>query len=166
MTGTIALRSVTDDDDDFLRRVFSSTRGDVLAAPLSADERDTFLDFQYRAQRSDYERRFPRAQHSIVLVEGEPHGRVWIDRNPDEIRLLDIALLPEHQGRGTGRVLLERLVDEARVAGRPLRHSVASNNPDALRFYRRLGFTVIDDLGMYMLMEWTAAGEPGITTAG
>ena len=152
---SIELRPVAADDREFLFRVYAGTRDDVAAAPLSDAERTAFLEMQFNAQRSDYTTRFPEAEHSIIVVDGRDVGRIWIDRRRDEIRLLDIALLPEWRNRRTGRVLLQNLIDEARDLQLPLRHSVYKTNTGALRFYRRLGFEVIEDFEMYVLMEWT-----------
>lgn len=157
----MTLRPVTGADRDFLLRVYAGTRDDVLQAPWDGAERKAFLEMQFTAQQRDYETRFPEAQHSIVLVDGVPHGRIWIDRNDEEIRLLDVALLPERRNRGTGRVLLERLIAEAREAAKPLRHSVYTTNIDALRFYERLGFEVVEDFEMYVLMEWRPGAPSG-----
>lgn len=145
-------------DRDFLLRVYAGTRDDVAAVPWPEERRREFLEMQFAAQAADYETRFPAAEHSIVLVGGVPHGRIWIDRNDAEIRLLDVALLPERRNRGTGQVLLKRLIAEAQEAGKPLRHSVYKSNVDAIRFYERLGFEVVEDFEMYVLMEWRPSG--------
>ncbi|NND73799.1 MAG: GNAT family N-acetyltransferase [Ilumatobacter sp.] len=150
---TVALRPVVDADTDLLRRIYRDTRDDVAALPWADAQKDEFVDAQFRAQAADYAQRFAAAEHSIVLVDDRPVGRIWVDRRPDEIRLLDVALLAAHRNRGTGSELIGRLIAEAGRAGVPLRHSVFVDNADALRFYRRLGFVVIEDFGMYVLME-------------
>ena len=154
MSAAISLRPVTAGDRDLLYRVYAGTRDDVRRLPWSDEQSREFLEMQFAAQQSDYETRFPNAEHSIVLVDGVAHGRIWVDRSGTEVRLLDIALLPERRGRSTGRVLLERLIAEARAAAKPLRHSVYKANTGALRFYERLGFEVVEDLELYVLMEW------------
>lgn len=64
----------------------------------------------------------------------EPYG----DRHPAH---LHIDLLPEAQGRGWGRRLIERLSDELRGRGVTGLHLVASaDNTAALAFYDRIGF--------------------------
>jgi GNAT superfamily N-acetyltransferase len=87
-------------------------------------------------------------------MDDQPAGRIWIGRDEQQIRLLDIALLPEFRNRGAGTLLIRLLIDEASVAGKPLRHMVFILNSDAHRFYERLGFVVIEDLGAYKHMEW------------
>lgn len=157
MTGTprLELRSVTAADDDLVFSIYASTREDIAVAPWDATQREAFLRQQCSAQRSDYEARFPDATHSIIVVDGIDAGRIWVDRRTDEIRLLDIALLPDYRNRAIGAELLGRLIDESAAAGTPLRHSVYKDNVDGLRFYDRLGFAVVEDFGMYVLMEWT-----------
>lgn len=57
---------------------------------------------------------------------------------------LHIDLLPEAQGAGWGRQLIERLADALRARGiRSLHLGVDANNTNAIAFYERLGFTPI-----------------------
>ncbi|HVF42180.1 MAG TPA: GNAT family N-acetyltransferase, partial [Pyrinomonadaceae bacterium] len=103
--------------------------------------------------------RFPDAQYDVILVGGRTAGRIWIGRAEEEIRLLDIALLPEFRGQGVGAVLVGALIEEARSAGKRLRHMVFVLNGDALRFYQRLGFRVFEEVGGYLHMEWKPEGS-------
>lgn len=67
---------------------------------------------------------------------------------------LHVDLLPEAQGRGGGRRLLEHLFDQLRARGVPGVHlGVAAANTGARSFYARLGFTVLeaDDDGALMV---------------
>lgn len=150
---------MTPADEPFLLRVYASTRAAELAAvPWSEAEKDKFVAMQFEAQRADYERRFPDANHSVILSGGVPVGRIWIDRASSEIRLLDVALLTDHRNQGIGTDLVRELIDEARAAALPLRHSVYKSNRDALRLYERLGFHVVEDFDAYVLMEWGQSG--------
>lgn len=151
----LTLRRVGPDDEEFLLALYGSTREDELAQVDWAEgQKDQFLRWQFGLQRSEYQTRFPDADYFVILIDGQPAGRIWIGRDHQQIRLLDIALLPEYQNRGAGTVLLRHLMDEAALSGKPLRHMVLVLNSDAHRFYERLGFVVIDDLGAYKHMEW------------
>lgn len=154
------MRPIAAEDREFLCRLYASTRAEELALTDWSDERKAaFLRQQFEAQHSHYQQHYAGASFDLVVVDGEPAGRLYVDRSPqrwpDEIRLVDIALLPEHRGRGLGRRLLGELIEEARSAGRRLTIHVEMLNP-ALRLYERLGFRPISQYGMYHLLEWRA----------
>lgn len=157
----VALRAVAPEDEEFLLGVYASTRERELAqAEWGEGEKEMFLRWQFDLQRREYTARFPDAEYDVILVGGRPAGRVWVGADPGQIRLLDIAILPEFQNRGAGTLLLRALTDRARREGKPLRHMVFTLNDDAHRFYERLGFVVIEDFDAYKHMEWRpAAGE-------
>ena len=155
------LRPVRVSDERFLLSLYESTRAaEMLLVPWSDDQKREFLRGQFEAQRADYVARFPAANHSIIVIDDEPIGRVWIDRSVGEIRLLDIAILPRSQNAGVGTALIEGLQQQAVEAGLPLRHSVHTTNQDALRFYQRLDFVVVKDFETHVLMEWNRGISP------
>ena len=153
--GTVELRPVFSSDDQFLLAVYASTRADELAQAEWADgQQEMFLRWQFDLQRREYDTRFPDADYRVITIDQQPAGRIWIGIDNEQIRLLDIALLPEFQNRGVGTALLEKLKSEAQIAGKALRHMVFVLNNNADRFYERLGFKKIEDFGAYKHMEW------------
>jgi len=158
-TPKVTLRPVTREDDQFLLQVYGSTRADELGqVEWEEGQKESFVRWQFDMQRREYDARFPDARHQLILIEGEPAGRIWTGEDEGQIRLLDIALLPEFQRRGVGTRLLKDLMKEAEGARKLLRHMVFVLNNDAHRFYERLGFVVIEDLGAYKHMEYRPEG--------
>ena len=158
--GILTLRRVTSDDDAFLLSVYDSTRAEELnQVQWEEGQRETFLTWQFEMQRREYDARFPDAEYNVILIDGEPGGRIWIARTEEEIRLLDIAILTAFQNRGAGTILVRKLIDEAKVTGKRLRHMVFVLNNNAHRFYERLGFVEIDDVGGYKHMEWKGGSQ-------
>lgn len=150
----VVLRAVHEGDLPFLRIVYASTREDELSATNWDDaQKGAFLAMQFDAQHRHYVEHYPGADFLIIEQLGRPIGRLYVDRGPYEIRLMDIALLPEHRGRGLGTRLIAMLLDEARAAGHVVRIHVEQFNP-ALRLYERLGFKRLEERGVYWLMEW------------
>lgn len=151
----VSLRPVTPDDEDLLLKIYASTRAEEMqqAADWTPEQKEMFLRWQLDMQRLDYEKRFPAADYRIILFDAEPSGRLWVARTPEQIRLLDIALLPEFQNRKIGTYLLHNLIEESEETGIPLRHMIFKLNTDARRFYERLGFRLKEDDRMYLLME-------------
>jgi ribosomal protein S18 acetylase RimI-like enzyme len=150
----VAFRPIQPEDQEFLCRLYASTRREELApVPWSEEEKAAFLRMQFEAQHRHYQEHYPGARFDLVLADGEPIGRLYVEEWPSQIRLIDIALLPEQRNRGLGSRLLRDLMAEAERAGKPLTIHVEKFNP-ALRLYRRLGFRSIEDKGVYELMEW------------
>jgi ribosomal protein S18 acetylase RimI-like enzyme len=150
----ITLRPVEADDAALLRAVYASTREPEMAlVDWPPEQKRAFLEMQFTAQDRYYHEHLPDVAYLIVLWEGEPVGRLYVGRWPDEIRLVDIALLPEYRNRGIGSALFRDLMAEARDAGKPLRIHVERFNP-AQRLYQRLGFVQIADEGVYLFLEW------------
>lgn len=142
-------------DDDFLFALYASTRRDEMAAwDMPQAQQEMFLRLQYRAQQQRYFAEREHSRHDIILRDGEPVGRLIVVRSADEIRLADIALLPEQRGSGIGSALIRELQMEAAQSRLPLRLHVARDNAGAVRLYERLGFTVCGDTGSHFKMEW------------
>jgi ribosomal protein S18 acetylase RimI-like enzyme len=157
----VSLRQATEEDYEDLVRVYASERAAELEQVTWWDDAQK-LDFcrsQFDAQKVEYDARYPDAEYDVILLEGRTAGRIWIGRGEEEIRLLDIALLPEFRGQGVGAVLVGALIEEARSAGKRLRHMVFVLNEGALRFYQRHGFRVFEEVGGYLHMEWKAEGD-------
>lgn len=155
------LDPVTGTDEEFLLSVYASTRAQELAqVAWQPGQQEAFLKWQFEMQREQYHARFPDAEYNLIRIAERPAGRIWIGRNQNEIRLLDIALLPEFQNRGAGTLLLKELIAEAKAAQKPLRHMVFMLNSNADRFYQRLGFVMIEDLGAYRHMELKSEPRP------
>jgi ribosomal protein S18 acetylase RimI-like enzyme len=151
----VSTRPVTDADQEFLIGVYASTRAAELAqVNWDESQKDAFIRWQYGLQKKEYDTRYPDARYEVILVDGQPAGRIWVGTDETQIRLLDIALLPEFQNRGVGTYLLRQLIDEAMQTKKALRHMVFILNENASRFYERLGFKTIEDVGGYLHMEW------------
>lgn len=164
-TITVTLRPVTPADESLLITLYGSSREQELAlVAWDAAQRDMFIRLQAAAQLRHYQTEFPQAVHSIILLEQRPVGRLYVDRREQEIRILDMTLLPEYRGQGIGSPLIHSLMDEATRSDKPVTIYVESYNP-SMRLFERLGFTPIDSLGYSLLMSWRAP-HTVITEAG
>lgn len=149
----LEIRAATPEDRPFLERVYASTRVEEMAlVAWSAEEKEGFLRMQFEAQDSWYRQTYPDAGFGLLLVDGEPVGRITIDRWPEEIRIVDVALLPEHRGRGIGSCVLGGILGEGEAAGLPVTIHMEKGNP-ARSLYARLGFEVVEDRGVYLFLS-------------
>jgi len=109
---------------------------------------------QFEAQHTHYLAHYPHASYDCIEQEGVVVGRLYVDRDGDELRLIDICLFPNHQQCGIGGVLLKKLIEEANRKQQKLTAHVEQNN-HARAWYGRLGFTEVTDLGIYIFMVKT-----------
>jgi ribosomal protein S18 acetylase RimI-like enzyme len=151
----LTFRPIADADLPFLARVYASARAEELAGtPLTEEQKAAFLEAQFRLQHAHYQKYYPGADWLVTMRAGQEIGRLYIERWPSQHRIIDIAFLPEHRGKGLGEALLRDLLDEAAAAGKDVLIHVEKLNP-AMRLYRRLGFATEEDKGVYDLMRWT-----------
>lgn len=78
--------------------------------------------------------------------------------DPGEMKLEQLYLLPEHYGKGLGKLMLLRVEEQARMQGRrTLMLQTNKRNDIAIAFYRKAGFTVreeaVFDIGNGFVMD-------------
>lgn len=150
----LSVRPERGEDRAFLEHLYASTREQetrMLDWPEAS--RLAFLRQQYQAQHAHYREHYSDANFWIVEVEKKPVGRLYLQLRDDEIRLMDIALLPERKGQGVGTALVRRVLEIASARGVAVRLHVEPENR-AVNLYRRLGFVKLEDRGVYQFMEW------------
>jgi ribosomal protein S18 acetylase RimI-like enzyme len=153
MDRPVTLRPIGSADEDFLAAVYASTRAEELApVPWSDAEKAAFCRMQFDAQHRYYLEHYTGATFDVIQVGGEPAGRLYVARWPDEFRIIDIALLPAYRNAGIGSAILKDLLAEADRAGKPVTIHVEKMNP-ALRLYQRLGFREAGDVGVYWFLR-------------
>lgn len=150
---SISLRPANDGDQSFLFELYRDTRAEEMVAwGWDAAQQQVFLSLQFRARNTSYSA-YPNTEHSIILTDNRPIGRLLISSMESEIRLVDIALLSEARGFGIGAKLIAKLFQQAGDEGKSLRLHVEQFSR-ALRLYQRLGFQILEDTGTQYFMEW------------
>jgi GNAT superfamily N-acetyltransferase len=149
----IALRPITDSDLPFLYRVYASTRWEELEPTgWAIEQKEEFLQQQFTAQHAWWQSQYADTSFDVVERAGVPIGRLYVARWERELRIVDIALLPEFRREGIGARLIESVIAEAEALRVPVRIHVEVFNP-ARMLYDRLGFVPLEDKGVYLLME-------------
>ncbi len=143
-----------EEDEDFLFRVYASTREEEMARVEWSDaQKEAFLRMQFDAQSLHYRERYPEASLEVILADGQPVGRLYKAMLDDEIRIIDITLLPRYRGHGAGTPIIRRIMDDAAKIDKAVRIHVESFNR-SLRLFHRLGFVPVEESEVYTLMEW------------
>jgi GNAT superfamily N-acetyltransferase len=164
----VTTRAVVDDDRPFLLDLYRATRADEFAA-LRADPQvvRALLDQQYEAREAGWATSSPGADDLAILLDADPVGRLVLERRPDGIRIVDLAIAPAEQGRGIGTSVLRWVLDEADAVRVPVMLHVVADNP-ARRLYERCGFVPVPGDGIHVLMTCPptnrAAAQPNTAT--
>lgn len=141
------------DDFGFVEALYFSTREEELAlSDWPAEQKHAFLTQQHNAQHHHYATYYPNAERLILERNGTAIGRLYVDAWAQELRIVDISLMPAARGRGIGEAILRDVIEWAANAGKGVSIHVEKFNP-ARRLYQRLGFVVTEDKGIYELME-------------
>ena len=128
--------------------------------PVPEDQKTHIIRMQHQLQSADYRARYPDSAHDVIEVDGQPAGRIWVERNEEHINVLDIGLLPWTRDKGTGSIVIDRVKAEAIAAGKPIVSVVQRVNAGSLRWQIRMGFRVTREDEFHLHMEWRPASEP------
>ena len=151
----IELRPVGPDDHDFPIEVYGSTRAEELAlVPWTTEQQQAFIHAQFAAQQDHYAKKYPAANHDIIVSDNRQVGRLYVARLDHEIRIVDITVLPGERNAGIGGYLIRQLLAEAETTGQAVRIYVEEFNP-SLHLFKRLGFSPCEQQGIHLLMQWS-----------
>ena len=91
----VSLRAATPEDDEFLTQLYGSVRqAELDLTGWTAAQRDAFVRMQFAAQQIHYRTHYPTGVHEIILLDGQPVGRIYWANLKDERHFLDITIHP------------------------------------------------------------------------
>ncbi|MEP6900139.1 MAG: GNAT family N-acetyltransferase [Actinomycetota bacterium] len=148
------MKLVSDEDREFIEKVYFSTRMDEFAIlGWLPEQLEAFLKMQLDYQQKSYQMQFPNAENYVIKSENESVGRILTFCDENELRLIDIAVLPEFRGKGIGSFLITNLIEQAGKKNKKLALQVLKSNPKAFKLYQRLGFIVDGEDDLYFSMS-------------
>ncbi len=157
----ITLRTAQPEDSPFYLRVYAGTRTEEMdRVDWTSEQKEAFLLMQFTAQTEHYHLYYPQAEYQVIQQDGDPIGRLIVERSKDQLLIMDIALLPEYRHAGVGTALIQDLMKEAAQSEVPLVLRVEFFNP-VIRLYTRLGFVKTREVNsVYQEMVWTPSVNP------
>lgn len=148
------LRREADGDYPFLERLYLSVRWEELInSGWPEQAKLDFLRHQFSLQYRHYAAHYGGTDFGILEFQDEPIGRWYVFRSREDLRVVDVSLLPEWRGQGIATALFGQLLSEASKSNRTASIHVEKFNP-AQKLYRRLGFAEAGESGPYWLMIW------------
>ncbi len=153
---TLRPENGSEEDNAFMRTLFCSLE-QVQSLMLIGKQAEPLIDMQLRAREQQYRTVYPNGEFQLILLDGEPIGRVATDQTTDVWRLIDIALMPAWRGYRLGGQLVERFLRSADAAGCDVAASVLASNVKALKLWLRIGFQVVEERPDYWSLIYTSA---------
>ncbi len=142
---TLVLRASTPSDAEFVNRLTEKVMGAYVAAtwPLLSDQEAYFKKNLFVCQST-----------RIIQMDGKDIGRLTVVSSESSVTIDNIHLLPEYQGFGIGKELIQSVIRDARSSGKSVELQLLIVNP-ALKLYERLGFEIYrrDEERLYMRLE-------------
>lgn len=128
----IQLVPATETDKDFLLQLRLQTMAEHLEVS------GQFLSLEEHAARVAYE-----YQHShIIKIESKIIGMLKYKHDDNCVDIMQLQIAPEHQRKGYGRRVMNKLISDAN--GKVVSLKVLKANP-AFRLYLDLGFFVVGE---------------------
>ncbi|GGY01357.1 hypothetical protein GCM10007386_35460 [Pseudoduganella dura] len=141
-------------DQAFLSLLYASTRtADQRMGACDARTEAMLMALQFRARQTLLHALYPYSDMAVIVERERPVGALHVNYGSDEIRILDISLLPETRGRGIGLGLLRSLQAQGARMRVPVRLDVLPGTR-VQRLFQRCGFTLNGANGLYLCMEW------------
>lgn len=105
-------------------------------------------------QRNAHARRFENQDFRIISYDNVDVGVVALEATHRCMKLNQMLLLPDFQGRGLGRASMKLIQQEAQALCLAIRLKVLRVNPRARSFYESLGFRRNGVTDTHDLLEW------------
>ena len=124
-TKALQLRPTLDTDLPFLLSLYASTRAREFSTLNWTDEQKKFfIHSQFQLQHHYYQQQFHSAQFHVITANSQDVGRLYYCWENNDLRLIDIAVLPEYQYQPVAKVDCADVLDPVM----PLRNSAAQSD--------------------------------------
>ena len=100
-----------------------------------------------------HNRRFNSQDLRIIQFNGTDVGFISTSNTSDALKVDQIYILPEYQGRGIGAACMRGIINNANLEQKPVTLQVLRINTRATAFYQRLGFSIFDENSTHFQMK-------------
>ena len=104
-------------------------------------------------QRRLHNRRFAAQDVYIIRFREVSIGFLAVSHTSDTLKVNQLFILPEYQGKGIGSACMNRIIDDANLEQKSVVLQVLKVNTRGIAFYQRLGFTIVGESTTHVQME-------------
>ena len=141
---SLQLRKVIADDREFTYQARKAAFREYVEKASGWSEEE---------QRQLHQWRFASHDFRVKQLSDIDVGIIAMSCQPDCIKLHQMFILPEYQGRGIGEAAMMLIIKDAVASKLPIRLQVLKVNDRAFAFYQRLGFKRTSENDTHNLME-------------
>lgn len=154
--GAPCLRTATARDEPFLRHLFHLSKPHLADIPMPRNFVEAVIEQQYELQRASYRQQYPSSGYFLVLLQGEPIGKLTLyqDLEAASLRIVEICLKPTCCSKGFGTALLRSLQALSQKNRWSLCLSVDRQNWRAKKLYQSIGFRITGASYSHEFMVW------------
>ncbi len=165
----ITLTKATEHDLPIIRDIAHKTWPDTFAEILSPTQIRYMLDMMYGLDV--LKTQINEKKHVFLLAQDDESkeylGFVSYEfdyKGQSKTKIHKIYLLPESQGKGVGRLLIDNVAELARQQNNNRLSLNVNKHNKAIQFYERMGFTIVDtetiDIGNGFIMDDLVMEKP------
>ena len=104
-------------------------------------------------QRERHNKEFASYDFRIIQFCETDVGFLITSSTSDTLKVNQIFILPEYQGKGIGSACMTRIVGDANLEQKSVSLKVLKVNTRGIALYKRLGFTIVGKDSIYFQME-------------
>jgi GNAT superfamily N-acetyltransferase len=140
----LRLRKATPDDIDLAYQIRKAAFKEYVEKVQTWDDHE---------QQQLHKQRYGVQDFHVINHAGIDVGIMAVVVSTDCVKVNQLFLLPEYQGKGIGSECMLLIMEEARQLGLPVQLRVMKVNPRAMVFYLRLGFNRTSETDTHVQME-------------
>lgn len=156
----MSVRVATLNDVSRIREIAELTWPETYSSIITPDQIEYMLNWMYSKEKIVEAIQAPEQDFLVWEYEGKTLGFAGIEhryQNKAITRLHKLYVLPETQGTGAGKHLLNAVIDEAKKKGSELLHLNVNKANKAVGFYQHVGFQISEeevlDIGNGFVMD-------------
>lgn len=141
----ITIRKATEEDIPLIRELCLKVWPQTYASILSQDKIDYMLEYMY-SEASLQKQMEDGSEFIFVYDDEEPVGyAAYFHKGYDVYKLDKIYVLTSQQGKGTGKFVLDYIVEEIKQKGAKALQLQVHRQNKARSFYEKMGFVIIEE---------------------
>jgi len=140
----LSVQKATTADIPLIRQLTFEIWPQTYSSILSKEKIDYMLDMMYSPASLQKQMEEDGCTFIIVYDDAEPVAFAsYNETEPQTWKLNKIYILPSQQGKGTGKFIINYIVDEIKAKGAKALQLQVNRQNKAKDFYERLGFKII-----------------------